>query len=1122
MPLIKSRCSIFIVTSSLTLAAMMLSSNDKAAAQSLQRSGRLWAVYSSNYSISSLTAFANVYDLSNNSLLATALLGPTGGANGNGNARGVACDPMDGNFWFSTLLPGSINNQHPNGDGLIHKKAALGGADIATINDPGGVGGPGIGALDFDPEENVLWATTYWPVDAQLIFYKLNPINGNVLKTFSMPFQGTACCGNTTLSIARPADLIGAKVLLTTAGYTTEGTLYAVDVTSGAIVKTYSNAFFAGGVYGLDVDEITGDLIVLSNATVRNVGPAPYSNSAGIFTIEDRTPEYIWGDISLENIEPLIFIPGIAASELDKTSGLFRNLWLGIAASAANLEPYNSLTLDPDKPDQQRPVIAPDVLRLGVYFPLLDMLKKPVSETTGGYTEYVVAGDPARRTTVDCDLSQRSNRPTLFVFAYDWRRSNAENSVALADYVGCIRKFFAPDTKVNILTHSMGGLLARRYILDNPGRANKLITIAAPWLGAPKANFVMETGQFFGSIKVEKFLRTFKEITEFFPAVHELFPSKSYFDLGGRPFAEAGFDLNGNGQRFETYGAYDQFIAMINQRFPCATSVFPLTNPAATARAFHDYAGQDDWRNDQTGVKYYHIYAAQTLSGTIGKVIAFPNKSCDPSGTNCANASGFKTERTLGDGTVPFFSASRRANGHDLNWQGAVLNGSFSFDHTEVVRASAVHREILRYLKDTTLATPSSGLQQSFQRNGPAIKPSDAKADQQAYYLTVDGADSILVEDCCGNNNALIDGTPFGGEVPGVNIDLLGENTFEVVMPTSIDLAIIDFTITFKSGTEPIFVELLKGDGKEAPSQAIRYRDLNLPPGTAVQLKITEKGGVGDLRYDSDGDGVFESIVTPTASLSGPLALDTEPPVINVTGTYQRNTALVTIAATDESGVKHLRYSLDGTRYQSYKGPFVIDFAESHSLYIYADDFAANRGVDDRLELRPLVSPALHYSSAGGGSGLLDLIVPTGFNWTASSNDTWIILTSADSGNSSDIVAFETRENFTSNARAGSLTIAGVTCSIIQDGGLGGDCLYGIAPAFNSFATGGGSGAITVSTEERCAWQAVSNVGWITVTSGNAGIGNGIVTYSVAANTSGSSRAGTIAVAGKIFSVKQK
>jgi hypothetical protein len=53
------------------------------------------------------------------------------------------------------------------------------------------------------------------------------------------------------------------------------------------------------------------------------------------------------------------------------------------------------------------------------------------------------------------------------------------------------------------------------------------------------------------------------------------------------------------------------------------------------------------------------------------------------------------------------------------------------------------------------------------------------------------------------------------------------------------------------------------------------------------------------------------------------------------------------------------------------------------------------------------------------------------------------------------------------------------------------------------------------------AWTAVSDSAWLTVADGASGSGDGTVTYSVAANRSGSGRTGTIRIAGVAFTVTQ-
>ncbi len=67
----------------------------------------------------------------------------------------------------------------------------------------------------------------------------------------------------------------------------------------------------------------------------------------------------------------------------------------------------------------------------------------------------------------------------------------------------------------------------------------------------------------------------------------------------------------------------------------------------------------------------------------------------------------------------------------------------------------------------------------------------------------------------------------------------------------------------------------------------------------------------------------------------------------------------------------------------------------------------------------------------------------------------------------------------------------------------------------------GGTGTITVTTAAGCAWTAVSNATWLTVTSGASGTGSGTVTYRAIANTATSVRTGTITVAGVTHTVTQ-
>jgi Putative binding domain, N-terminal len=161
------------------------------------------------------------------------------------------------------------------------------------------------------------------------------------------------------------------------------------------------------------------------------------------------------------------------------------------------------------------------------------------------------------------------------------------------------------------------------------------------------------------------------------------------------------------------------------------------------------------------------------------------------------------------------------------------------------------------------------------------------------------------------------------------------------------------------------------------------------------------------------------------------------------------------------------------------------------------------------------------FFKESGGIGSVGLTCAAGCAWTAASNDNWIILTSPASGAGSDVVKFEVRDNFTGVPRQGSLTVAGQTYVVVQDAGLA-DCDYVLAPLSRSFSAAGGGASLSVTTAAHCAWQAVPNVAWITITSGSPGVGNGVVNYTVAPNLSGVARKGRIRVGNQIFNLKQK
>jgi uncharacterized repeat protein (TIGR01451 family) len=157
-----------------------------------------------------------------------------------------------------------------------------------------------------------------------------------------------------------------------------------------------------------------------------------------------------------------------------------------------------------------------------------------------------------------------------------------------------------------------------------------------------------------------------------------------------------------------------------------------------------------------------------------------------------------------------------------------------------------------------------------------------------------------------------------------------------------------------------------------------------------------------------------------------------------------------------------------------------------------------------------------------GNESSITVTAPVGCNWTASTAESWILITSAGSGTGNGIVNYAVIANPAASPRQGVITVAGLTFTVVQDGGTLGDCIYLLNPTSSNFNSAGGNGQIQLNTEERCAWEATSNVSWITVTSNVTGISAATITYHVAPNTVSGGRVGNITIGGRIFRVKQK
>jgi Putative Ig domain/Divergent InlB B-repeat domain/Putative binding domain, N-terminal/Viral BACON domain len=156
---------------------------------------------------------------------------------------------------------------------------------------------------------------------------------------------------------------------------------------------------------------------------------------------------------------------------------------------------------------------------------------------------------------------------------------------------------------------------------------------------------------------------------------------------------------------------------------------------------------------------------------------------------------------------------------------------------------------------------------------------------------------------------------------------------------------------------------------------------------------------------------------------------------------------------------------------------------------------------------------------ASGGTNDVEVITGSNCTWTASSDSGWLTIISGASGQGSSTLIYAATTNDTCSFRTGTLAVAGQSFVVEQLEDTNG---YSLDAANALVDAGESSESVNViAPTSGCSWTAVSDLNWITITSGSSGTGNGTVTYEVEANDTLTERVGELTIAGIDFTVTQ-
>lgn len=122
----------------------------------------------------------------------------------------------------------------------------------------------------------------------------------------------------------------------------------------------------------------------------------------------------------------------------------------------------------------------------------------------------------------------------IFESPYDWRLDIEISALKLKEEIDEIKRQTGLE-KVNLVAHSMGGLLVKKYLKDYGGESiEKFIDIGTPHVGAPSAYKILMYGddlgvrKFFGLININA--NKIKEISQNMPSIYQLLPSQEYLE----------------------------------------------------------------------------------------------------------------------------------------------------------------------------------------------------------------------------------------------------------------------------------------------------------------------------------------------------------------------------------------------------------------------------------------------------------------------------------------------------------------------------------------------------------------------------------------------------------------
>ena len=588
--------------------------------------------------------------------------------------------------------------------------------------------------------------------------------------------------------------------------------------------------------------------------------------------------------ISLAPLEPIVFVPGILGTRLNRASD-GEEVWPSIGQLFLSKDSYldEIQLLSDGKEDSARLMNVSTIIDQIIQFDFYKLIQ---------------------------DSFRNASTTTFFPAGYDWRIDLSSTALVFNQTIQNA-SHVSPTGKVNIIAHSMGGLLAREYLRTaNANLIDKIIFLGTPHFGAPKAAKLLLYGDDmninFAGLGLNPLEA--RKIAQNMPAVYELLPSEKYISDSGGYIVDARYN-SATGDNPLSFNQTKTFLSQLNAGL------------VDRADMFHQAL---DSTPIPSSISAYNIVGCGNQN-TIGKITLL-------------DQGHYRLDYMLGDKTVPLESATALSGQDNLFYR--------SVSHLDLVKDQSVLSQIANIVTEApdTLAS------------GVATSTSVCASGQSVAFSTHSPVHLHIYDD---QNRHLgpneIGDIEYG--IPDSSYDVLGDNNFAVVPEGSYRVVLQ----AYATGTVSFDISEMSDS---AITERISYLNQPLPTAsTTATLFFASSSTNFILAFDDEGDGVVDRSILPTNIVTGSNASDGIPPIVTVSSPldgdeFVRNelVPLSASAADSDSGVALFETKFDNALFASSTIDLFYHPLGNHTLAFLAYDNAGN--------LREVKQSFLSYADA--------------------------------------------------------------------------------------------------------------------------------------------------------------